>query len=129
MRGLFRHAAMLAGIFLSIGMRSSFAQDVADEYGKGSWLFHQCQAYVRLLDNPNSGNEADFHSGARCFDYLKGFVDGAMGNGQRPFCPGNATVETTVRIYVNYMQAHPKLLDDAKTTGILQAWREAYPCK
>lgn len=131
MRGIFKNGTIFALLIVWIGGGSSscHAQNT-DEYGKGSWLFEKCQAYVRMIDNPNGGTDSDLNMGARCFDYLKGFTDGAMGFSQiKPFCPGDASTGTTVRIYVKYMQDHPKLLDDAKIVGLLAAWKDAYPCR
>ena len=129
MRGLFRNAAMLALILSSMGSRYSFAQNAqnAEEYGKGSWLFHECQGYIRWMDNPNGVTE--INSGTRCFDYLKGFADGALGSHSDPFCPGTASMGTIVRVYVKFMEEHPKLLDEAKTIGLVLALKESYPCK
>jgi hypothetical protein len=124
MRGVLKNLGVLAFV-LAVGV----VGHAQEGYGKGSWLFQKCQAYVRTIDNPNGGSDSDNQDGARCFDYLKGFVDGIMDHSPQPFCPGSATTGTTVRIYVNYMQQHPKLLDDSKTVGILQAFKEAYPCK
>src|SRR4051812_28770987 len=99
MKGILKNLGVLAFV-LSVGVLGHGQEG----YGKGSWLFQKCQAYVRMIDNPSGGTDADINHGARCFDYMKGFVDGIMDHSPQPFCPGAATTGTTVRIYLNYMQ-------------------------
>jgi len=95
---------------------------------KGSWLFHACQANIRTMDAADGGTDADVALTEKCIDYEEGVFDGALSVSPRSFCPGNATNGTMIRVYVNYMQEHPKLLDEAKSVGLIQAWIHAYPC-
>jgi Rap1a immunity proteins len=98
------------------------------EDDKGSSLFHACQAAVRSMDAADGGTDADASLTGRCIDYTEGVSDGVVSLSPRSLCPGNASVGTMIRVYVIYMQGHPKLLDERKHIGLLNAWIEAYPC-
>jgi hypothetical protein len=98
------------------------------EEDKGSWLFHVCQAAVRSMDAADGGTDADVPLTGRCLDYTEGVTDAVALLSTRSLCPGTASTGTMLRVYVNYMQKHPKLLDEPKQIGLLNAWIEAYPC-
>jgi hypothetical protein len=43
-------------------------------------------------------------------------------------CLGGASMGTTIRVYVAYMDKNPKLMDEWMITGVGRALRENYPC-
>jgi hypothetical protein len=92
------------------------------EYQKGSWLFHACQANIRNTDAANGGNPAEVGLVTECLNYFQGFVEGAVVSTPQ-FCPAISSTTTTpmIRVYLNYMQAHPKLLDEHRVVGLLFA--------
>ena len=99
------------------------------DYQKGSWLFHVCQVNIRNTDVANGGNPAEVGLVTECLDYFQGFVEGAVVSTAQ-FCPPISSTTTTamIRVYLNYMQAHPKLLDAHRVVGLLLALKESYPC-
>ncbi|MGI4828062.1 MAG: Rap1a/Tai family immunity protein [Janthinobacterium lividum] len=62
-----------------------------------------------------------------CFDFIGGLVQGL--NTLRVSCsPSTATLNTMVRVYLAYMERHPKALDSDRSAGGYGAMKEAYPC-
>ena len=95
---------------------------------KGSWLFHGCQAYVRAIDADKSGDAASMNSAMECLNYVQGFNEGVEMSSP-PFCaPDATTTETMIRVYVNYIHENPKLLDEHRAQGLMQALKSNYPC-
>jgi len=112
-------SAMLAPV-LALAM---FAQDSPNLNSRGSALFAHCQEAVRIFDNVRVAG--DLQSATECTAYIDGFTD----SGNSLICTGNASVSTMTRIYVAYMQKYPKLLDQPKSLGLLDALMDAYPCQ
>ncbi len=74
------------------------------------------------MDNPRAGG--DLQSATECTAYIDGFTE----SGNSLFCMDSSSVATVVRIYVAYMQKNPKLLDQPKSLGLLDALMGDYPC-
>jgi Rap1a immunity proteins len=99
------------------------------DFQKGSWLFHACQAYIRNLDADQSGDVASMNLSRECLDYFQGFTEGSKAS-STAFCASDATMtDTMIRVYLNYMQAHPTNLDEHRGMGLMLALRESYPCR
>jgi hypothetical protein len=94
---------------------------------KGSWLYSACQGGKRFLDAPRGHqSDDDFSDFDKCSSYIAGFVEAGAPNA----CPPDeASLGTMLRLYVAYMDGHPKLLDEHRLIGLRQALREAYPCR
>jgi hypothetical protein len=93
----------------------------------GSDLYSACQAVVRFTDNQQPSSESEFAKATECLSYVEGFTDG-LGYAVKPICIGDATMGTMVRVYVLYMQNHPKLMDAPKQIGVYAALQASYPC-
>lgn len=94
----------------------------------GSDLYSVCQTVVRVADNPDHPtSESEFTKATQCLSYVEGFTDG-LATSIKPICIGDATMGTMVRVYVQYMQAHPKLMDAPKGIGLNAALQSNYPC-
>jgi len=48
--------------------------------------------------------------------------------GSTGLCIKDARVGTIIRVYVAYMQKNPKLLDDLKIFGVIEAMKDSYSC-
>jgi hypothetical protein len=110
---------------------SLHAKDFAklQDFQKGSWLFHACQAYIRNLDANQGRDAASVNSSRDCLDYFQGFTEGSKAS-STAFCASDATMtDTMVRVYLNYMQAHPTNFDEHRAVGLMLALRESYPCR
>jgi hypothetical protein len=59
---------------------------------------------------------------------MEGFI-AAMNLTQAKICVTGATKSTVVRVYLAYMDKHPKLFDVPKQIGLGLALRESYPCR
>ena len=93
----------------------------------GSWLYHSCIADIKLLDSSTEVSGDDFRHAQSCVYYVKGLVDGAAIT-SKTFCADDASIATIIRVYVDYMQRHPKSMDDYRALGLLSALMENYPC-
>jgi hypothetical protein len=97
------------------------------ETQRGTWLYQACQGAQRFLDNPyDAKTSADQGSNFdNCTAYLAGYLEGPTAE----TCPtAESTMGTYVRVYVLFMQKHPKLLDMWRSVGLQEAMRDAYPC-
>jgi hypothetical protein len=103
---------------------------------KGDHLYHACRASVRNM-NMDASDYSQIPSAAlqadtECVVYVSGFLDGYtanMGPSSNLFClDKTASVGVIVRLYVQYMAAHPKLLDVDKVIGLSDALQANYPC-
>jgi len=117
-------------MFLPLGLfASSFVPpqgNSAPAMMKGSYLFHACQADIALQDSlPDADARIAMATG--CVNYIGGYIDGARSKKQ--FCLDGATNGTIVRVYVAFMQANPKLLDEDREVGVNFALLYNYPCK
>jgi hypothetical protein len=63
-----------------------------------------------------------------CIGYIQGFVQAFELNGAMVICTEGASWGTMARVYVAYMDAHPKLMDEHKANDLAAALVDAYPC-
>jgi hypothetical protein len=114
----------MAGMIIPILALAALAAPQPDP-SKGSGLYQECKSAIKLQDS--SHDISDDIQGVACLSYVAGFIDGI--NRQEPhICFGKATGGTVARVYVAYMDKHPKLLDDAAVEGLELALVESYPC-
>ena len=110
-------------MLVPILMLTMLAQNSPDPKSLGSALYAHCQEAIRIIDNPRA--DGDLQSATECTAYIDGFTD----SGSALFCMDSSSVATLTRIYVTYMQKNPKLLDQPKSLGLLEAMVDAYPCR
>lgn len=127
-----KNITLLCGlmILLSAGAAKARSQEEAlSDQDKGSSLFKACKAEVRWMDSPGGNMDPSIPLGLRCGGYLEGFIDANALASPSLFCPDrDATMGTFARVYVNYMDQHPKLMDKHRGIGMVEAMRAAYPC-
>jgi Rap1a immunity proteins len=94
---------------------------------RGSTLYEDCQANIRVMDS-SSASSTDLQRATACTGYIDGFLDGAALHGENRLCVGGASYGTMSRIYVAYVQQHPKLLDGYKGVALQLALLDSYRC-
>jgi len=93
----------------------------------GSSLYRNCKADIRNMDSPVGGEHVDLDPAMDCLNYVAGFVDAFVISHQ--ICPSSdASLGTTIRIYVTHMDKYPKLFDEDRAQGLWGALITAYPC-
>jgi len=102
-----------------------FAAQPQSTMQTGTGLFMACQALIKSDSQANRGTD-DVQVGV-CLGYLDGYTAG-LAEGSKVVCASQATFGTMARVYVAYMEAHPKLLDAPKNIGLFLALQDAYPC-
>jgi hypothetical protein len=114
---------------LSVAFSSQARAQNDSTQSRGADLFHDCQADIRLLDAPDakSVSDSDFENSQFCAGYFTAFGD-FIAMGHTSICVGEARLDTTIRVYVAYMDKHPKLMDDPMILGVVLALKESYPC-
>ena len=84
---------------------------------KGSFLVAQCRSVVRMQDKDAGANvTVDAEAASYCLGYFEGltaFMDPTASG----VCLNQATPGTLVRVYVAYMDKHPKAFDESKSAG------------
>jgi hypothetical protein len=75
----------------------------------------------------DSQTESNTDASDYCIGYFEGFVDINQFS-DSSLCLNSARIGTLIRVYVSYMEKHPKLLDDFKVSGVIYALKETYPC-
>jgi hypothetical protein len=114
-------------LLMLVGKSTSSQAPVGiEDDSKGTWLYHYCQVSVRAEDAGKNAEPTDIEDANQCIDYIAGFMDASYNT--TLFCTGNATTGTLIRIYVNYMQKHPKYRDEQRGIGLLAALHANYPC-
>ena len=93
---------------------------------RGVTLYQLCKADVRAVDSSGPPT-VDNIEGKVCEAYILGFIDGVV-VGDKTICVNGATPETLARVYVTWMENHPKLMDEPKRAGLYQALAVEYPC-
>jgi hypothetical protein len=95
----------------------------------GASLYHNCKAAIQFMDGNTRTTDIE---GAVCSSYIEGFTDSGVlsGAAATAYCfDDNTSNGVIIRLYVQYMEAHPKLMDRLKFVGLAQALHENYPCK
>lgn len=127
--------AAYVGISLAALSVSAFGQSAnsSPSLSTGNSLYQQCRASIRIVDASGSVPDKDFVDGMQCVSYIEGFLDGYI-VGAPPkvqvFCIPNNTSSFAVfaRLYVQYMDKYPKLLDEEKSEGLVGMLIANYPC-
>jgi hypothetical protein len=105
----------------------ALAMQVNDDLTRGSALYSECKTYIALMDRSQPIGTDSGTDGGLCVGYVSGFTEGA--NVFQGFCvPDSSRNGTAIRVYIAYMDKHPKLFDEPKSVGLLEALRDAYPC-
>jgi hypothetical protein len=126
-------SSMLLLVLLSISGEASHVSSAqtgslaTGQVELGTYLLHACQASIRVMDSP-SASDSDVRNGAFCSGYFHGFGDYNDMNSGSSVCLGGASVGTSIRVYVAYMEKNPKYLDDAMIIGVIYALKDTYPC-
>jgi hypothetical protein len=98
------------------------------ELDRGSNLYKNCQAVIRIQDAGDAAATSDYKWAMACIAYIDGFVDGLAIAGSKAVCSDGASLQTMARVYINWMERHPKYMDSEKVTGLAEAVLDAYPC-
>jgi hypothetical protein len=94
----------------------------------GSTLYVECRAATRVQDDPKRATEEDLDASTICTAYISGFVDASTLS--HAVCLGaETTMATYARLYVAYMQSHPKDMDALRSLGLYHALKANYPCQ
>lgn len=99
----------------------------------GNSLYQQCRATILLMDNRSQASDSDYIDNAECIAYISGFMDGyylgAPAKNQVFCIPDNtASFGVLARLYVQYMDKYPKLLDEDRQEGLVGMLIANYPC-
>jgi len=114
-------------ILPTIALAMMFAP--TEDLTTGTRLYHSCQSASRFAGDTSLGPTAeDISRVSECIAYISGVVDAMHLDNAPLFCTGNATVGTTVKVYVAYMDKNPKLLDERRIIGLAGALMDSYPC-
>ena len=92
----------------------------------GRDLYHDCAVTVGEIDSPQRHGDNNVPV-LSCLEYVQGFRDALRMMNLGCFTPQSNTV-TLVRLYVNYMKEHPKLMDEEPGEGLLLVVADSYPC-
>jgi hypothetical protein len=105
--------------------RTAYSQE---NENSGAWLFHSCQAHLRVIDSPEGvGQSSDLAPARRCVDYMDGLTNAAFLS-QKICMKAGTGADALVRTYVAHMKKNPELMDVAKGFGAFQALTNSYPC-
>jgi hypothetical protein len=133
-RGKLLLLVICSSVFLGI---VASAQDLPYRLGLGDELVFQCKAYVRVTSNPNGEySDDDIAARSNCSGYVEGFIDGLRAGMPSPshewatsgFCLNGASIDTLIRVYLTFMGANPKYLDESEGKSLTLALRDSYPC-
>jgi hypothetical protein len=113
---------------LALGLSFAFQTPTDSNLNKGTSLFASCKAHIRVMDKTYKNLDDDYAESQYCLGYVEGFTTGDIYGGGS-LCFKEATAGTLVRVYVAYMERHPKLLDEDKYVGLADALIDSYRCK
>ena len=85
-------------------------------------LYDACKAAVRVFDGTDRPG-IDVNIAPYCLGFARGFLAEADG-----VCMPESTFNTIARVYVTYMDQHPRLRDEPGGVGFGLALRASYPC-
>lgn len=101
-------------------------QALSNDHDRGSNLYVACKADVRALDKVERQNDEPL--AVYCLGYLEGITDTADLTKYGICLVNKPTLGTLTRVYVTYMEQHPKMFDSLRPRGVLEAWADTYPC-
>lgn len=80
-----------------------------------------------MKDASSGESHDDGEQALECVVYLSGFAESLITTNQ--LCTQKTpSIESIVRMYVAYMDKHPKMFAEERAEGVLNAFRDAYPC-
>ena len=114
---------------------AAFPQSAID----GNVLLENCQAYVRVLDNPKSISDEDAINGADCSGYVTGVVDDHLrwqaddkspADSARFFClPYGVNPNEGIRVIAKWLEENPNRLHESAAGLVIDALRASFPCR
>lgn len=105
----------------------TFALHAPAATDRASTLYSQCRAYTALVDNARPMNSDAMLDAGTCVGYIDGFTD-VVAAGSTTVCLQPTTIATLARVYIAYMDAHPKAFDVRRGVSLALALTDAYPC-
>lgn len=90
-------------------------------------LYNACKAWMRIQDGAQQLHDLDMAD--YCLGYSQGYFAGAGAlTSERSFCAGQSHFSTVARVYVTYIDQHPRMLDERAEVGFGLAMLASYPC-
>lgn len=125
----------LALLFIAPQCTSALETSAID----GNELLTDCQAWVRVMDNPNAMAANDEINGANCVGYVDGVVDDHFTlqmtdksplDPARYFCiPSGVNPNQTVRVIAKWLEDHPARLHEKAIGLVIDALKENFTCR
>jgi len=107
---------------------SGFTVHAQEDANSGNVLLRTCTAAIKFF-NDDESQKADFYVGV-CLGYIQGISQLNRLNSLNEFCPhGKVTLHQEMRVVHKYLQSHPERLHEGKIVLVLDALKEAFPCK
>jgi hypothetical protein len=118
-------------ILLSTAAQSSTQKsDAVPEGERGSALFRECKAAVKVADESEPHSTVDLTTGASCIRYFDGFTEAlAISESSNNVCLRNYSLMTVIHVYVRFMETEPKFLDSERWMGAYASLLANYRCK
>jgi len=112
-----------------ISLAQQTQKEVLQDSEKGASLYTSCMEGVRMLDHP-AAKDLDLFGAGSCVAYVAAFRDALSITDKKNVCDDHSlSVGTVVRLYIAYMAAHPRLMDEYKSVGLYVVFRNEFPCK
>lgn len=112
-----------------ISLAQQTGMETLEGSDKGASLYTSCMEGVRMLDHPTA-KDVDLVQAGSCVAYVAAFRDALSITDKKNVCDDHSlSVGTVVRLYIAYMAAHPRLMDNYKSVGIYVVFRYEFPCK
>ncbi len=116
------HFAMLIPTLSLALMQTKYAAPES-----GASLYEACRAALRIQVKPDQLSTSDLEGGLQCTSYIAGFVDASSSD--PTLCLRiEAHLNVFVGIYVAYMEAHPKEMNESRAVGVYDTLKANYPC-
>ena len=97
----------------------ALAMMLPEDMTTGSHLYRACKTSSDSFARADQrATPLETALSSECLSYVGGFID-AQNLREKPlFCLGDATMGTTVRVYLKYMDENPKTLDSPRWVGL-----------
>ncbi len=101
----------------------------------GNMLLKACTAGLKVVNKEQNLSSKELVDSAYCAGLIQGITDLDRINksslGTSFFCPPENTINKAeaTRIVVNYLRAHPEKRKQPESTLIIEALKEAFPCR
>jgi hypothetical protein len=99
----------------------------AEVSAPASSLYADCKAQVWIEEKGATSDMMTLLSARQCTSYIQGVVDGLRSRPQT-VCLGGAKSQEIARVYVTYLDAHPKMRDGERFSILIAALESSYPC-